>query len=101
MLFDFISYKIGRLLLPWLFLALLICSFGLPFPWAQILVCGQLIFYGLAAVDLLLPENFAIRRVTAPARTIVTLLAAAALAISVLVVPPQRLWKVTQARRRG
>ena len=101
MLFDFISYKIGRLLLPWLFLAVFACSFGLPRPWAQIVVSGQAIFYALAAADLLVPAGSGLKRLTTPARTIVTLLAAAALAVSVAFVPPHRLWKVTQARQRA
>jgi cellulose synthase/poly-beta-1,6-N-acetylglucosamine synthase-like glycosyltransferase len=101
MLFDFVSYKIGRLLLPWLFLGLFICSFGLPRPWAQIMVGAQLFFYALAAADLLIPDDSIFKRVTTPARTIVALLAAAALAVSVVVVPPHRLWKVTQARQRA
>jgi len=99
MLFHFVSYKIGRLLLPWLFLGLLISSFGLPRPWAEILICGQATFYGLAA-DLVLPANSPMKRLSTPARTVVTLLAAAALAVSVFFVPPHRLWIVTQARRR-
>jgi biofilm PGA synthesis N-glycosyltransferase PgaC len=101
MLFDFLSYKIGRLMLPWLFVGLFICSFGLPMPWTQIVVSGQVLFYALAAADLLVPENSVFKRLTTPARTIVTLLAAAALAVSVAFVPPHRLWKVTQARQRA
>ena len=100
MLFHFMSYKIGRLLLPWLFLGLLVSSFGLQQPWARLLVSLQAIFYGLAVVDLVAPATSVIRRLSAPARTVVTLLAAAALAVSVFFVPPHRLWIVTQARRR-
>jgi biofilm PGA synthesis N-glycosyltransferase PgaC len=101
MLFHFVSYKIGRLLLPWLFLGLLASSFGLPRPWAEILIGSQIVFYGLAALDLLIPVNSSIKRLSTPARTVVTLLAAAALAVSVFFVPPHRLWIVTQARRRN
>jgi len=101
MLFHFVSYKIGRLLLPWLFLGLLVSSFGLPHPWAAILIGAQVVFYGLAALDLLIPVNSPIKRLSTPARTVVTLLAAAALAVSVFFVPPHRLWIVTQARRRN
>jgi poly-beta-1,6-N-acetyl-D-glucosamine synthase len=100
MLFHFVSYKVGRLLLPWFFLGFLISSFALPRPWDRILVGGQLAFYGLAALDPIVPANSAIQRLSTPCRTVVTLLAAAALAILVFVVPPHRLWKVTQARRR-
>lgn len=100
MLFHFVSYKIGRLLLPWLFLGLLVASFGLPRPWAEILISLQAVFYGLAALDLLIPAKFPLKRLSTAARTVVALLAAAALAVSVFFVPPQRLWTVTQARRR-
>jgi cellulose synthase/poly-beta-1,6-N-acetylglucosamine synthase-like glycosyltransferase len=100
MLFHFVSYKIGRLALPWLFVGMFVSSFGLPHPWAAILVTLQVIFYGLAAVDLVLAPDSALKRLATPARTVVTLLAAAALAVSVFFVPPHRLWIVTQARRR-
>ena len=100
MLFHFVSYKIGRLALPWLFVGMFIASFGLPHPWAAILVTLQVIFYGLAALDLVLAPDSALKRLATPARTVVTLLAAAALAVSVFFVPPHRLWIVTQARRR-
>jgi cellulose synthase/poly-beta-1,6-N-acetylglucosamine synthase-like glycosyltransferase len=100
MLFHFVSYKIGRLALPWLFVGMFISSFGLPHPWAAILVTLQVIFYGLAAVDTMLAPDSPLKRLATPARTVVTLLAAAALAVSVFFVPPHRLWIVTQARRR-
>jgi hypothetical protein len=100
MLFHFVSCKIGRLLLPWLFLGLLVASFGLPRPWAEIFIGSQLAFYGLAALDLVIPAGWRVKRLSTPARTVVVLLAAAALAVSVFFVPPHRLWKVTQARRR-
>jgi cellulose synthase/poly-beta-1,6-N-acetylglucosamine synthase-like glycosyltransferase len=100
MFLHFVSYKIGRLMLPWMFLGLLLSSFGLPRPWSAIMVSFQLGFYALAAADLLVPANSGIRRLSAPARTVVAMLAAAALALSVFVVTPERLWVVTQARRR-
>ena len=94
------ALQIGRLALPWLFVGLFVSSFGLPQPWAAILVAMQAIFYGLAALDLVLPSSSALKRLATPARTVVTMLAAAALAVSVFFVPPQRLWVVSQARRR-
>ncbi len=100
MLFHFVSYKIGRLMLPWLFLGVLVSSFGLPYPWASITVSLQIVFYGLAALDLAIPAKSALKRLSTPARTVVALLMAAALAVSVFFVPPHRLWIVTQARRR-
>jgi len=100
MLFHFVSYKIGRLMLPWLFLGLFFSGFGLPQPWASIAVFGQLAFYGLAAADTLLPASSGIRRLSTAARTVVAMLAAAALALPAFFVSPERLWVVTQARRR-
>lgn len=100
MLLHFVSYKTGRLLLPWLFLGVLVSSFGLPRPWVEILLAGQAVFYGLALLDLVIPSESALKRLSTPARTVVTLLAATALAVSVFCVPPRRLWKVTQAKRR-
>src|SRR5580704_8792789 len=57
MLFHFVSYKIGRLMLPWLFLGLFVSSFGLLRGWAQIAIAGQLAFYALAAADLGIPPK--------------------------------------------
>ena len=94
MLFHFASYKVGRLMLPWLFLGLLLSSFGLPGRLAEIAISGQLAFYGLAAADTVIPEHSGIRRLSAPARTVVTMLAAAAFALSVFVVDPQSSWVV-------
>jgi biofilm PGA synthesis N-glycosyltransferase PgaC len=100
MLFHFLSYKVGRLMVPWLFLGVLICSFGLPHPLNEIALAGQAFFYGLAALDMVLPERSILKRIATPARTVVVYLAATALAVSVFFVPPHRLWIVTQARRR-
>ena len=101
MLFHFVSYKVGRLMLPWLFLGALLSTPALPRPGLEIVGFGQLAFYGLAAADTVFPANSAIRRLSTPARTVVAMLAAAALALSVFFVSPQRLWVVTQARRRN
>jgi len=101
LLFHFISYKLGRLALPWLFLLLLAASFGLPMPWSVLAVMGQVAFYGFALLDLWMPEENIAKKITAPARTVTVMLAAAALAVTVFFVPPHRLWTVTQARHRG
>jgi cellulose synthase/poly-beta-1,6-N-acetylglucosamine synthase-like glycosyltransferase len=101
LLFHFLSYKIGRLALPWLFLAAFAASFGIPAPLGALAIGTQAVFYLLALVDFWLPERNPIKRITAPARTVVVMLAAAALAVSVFFVPPHKLWIVTQARHRG
>jgi poly-beta-1,6-N-acetyl-D-glucosamine synthase len=101
LLFHFISYKVGRLALPWLFLLFFLASFGLPMPWSMLAVISQLGFYGLALLDVWMPEEYAVKKITSPARTVTVMLAAAALGIKVFFVPPQTLWTVTQARHRG
>lgn len=96
MLFHFISYKLLRLLLPWIALALLIVCFGLPEPWRTIVLGGQLGIYGLAALDGVSPSSAPWRRITAPLRTVVSMLLAAACAVSILFVKPHKLWTPTQ-----
>jgi biofilm PGA synthesis N-glycosyltransferase PgaC len=96
MLFHYLSYKMTRLLLPWAVLALLGFSFGLPRPWREISLAGQAIFYGLALLDLFSGPETPWKRISSPARTVVSLLAAAACAIAIFFVPAQKLWKPTQ-----
>lgn len=101
LLFHFVSYKLGRLALPWLFLAAFTASFGLTWPYSVIATGAQAAFYLAALLDLFVTEESALKRITAPARTVVVMLAAAAAAVSVFFIPPHRLWIVTQARHRG
>jgi poly-beta-1,6-N-acetyl-D-glucosamine synthase len=96
MLFHFISYKLLRLLLPWVALAVLIASLGLPAPWRAITLGGQLGVYGLAALDGVSPERAPWRRITMPLRTIVSMLLATACAVSIFFIKPEKLWTPTQ-----
>ena len=96
LLFDFISYKFARLLLPWIVLAILAVSFFLPRPWAEIFIAIQAVFYGLAALDLVTGLRSPLKRLSSPARTVASLLAASACAIVIFFVPANRLWKPTQ-----
>jgi len=95
MLFHFLSYKLGRLLLPFAMLGILIATFGLPAPWADMMIAAQSLFYGLAVVDLIVPEG-KLKKVTSPIATFVTLMAAALCAISVFIVPSAKLWNPTR-----
>ena len=97
MLFHFVSYKIGRLALPWILLALFAVSFGLPRPWNLLAAGAQALFYLLALADFRIPARTPLKRLSSPARAFVNLMAAAALAVSVFFVPPHRLWKPTEA----
>ncbi len=101
LVFHFVSYKLGRLALPWFFLLLLMASFGLPMPWSMLAVTAQAAFYGLALLDIWMREEHLAKKLTSPARTVTVMLAAAALAVTVFFVEPQKLWVPSQARRRG
>jgi biofilm PGA synthesis N-glycosyltransferase PgaC len=103
MLFHYLSYKVARLLLPWAVLVLLLVSFGLPHPWRETVLVGQALFYVLALTDLLAGPGTPWKRVSSPARTVVSLLAATACAVAIFFVPAQKLWKPTQIQvvRKG
>jgi len=93
---DYVSYKLGRLALPFLLLMLFAGSLRLPDPWRPAVLAAQLAGYLLAAVDPLVPEGFVLKRLTAPAWTFLSMMVASVLALQVWFVPPQRLWVVTQ-----
>jgi poly-beta-1,6-N-acetyl-D-glucosamine synthase len=96
MLFHYLSYKMARLLLPWAVIALFLVSFGLPRPWREAVLIGQVLFYTLALTDLFAGPGTPWKRLSSPARTVVSLLAATACAIAIFFVPAQKLWKPTQ-----
>lgn len=93
---HFLSHKIGRLMLPFAMLAILVSSFGLPRPWREAALFLQLGFYALAIVDPLIPERIPVKRVSSLVRTFVVLVAAALSGIAIFFVPPQRLWRETR-----
>ena len=90
---DFVSHKLGRLLLPYACLLMAGSSFWLPEPWRTIALAGQGLFYGLAFADAWLPEGFVLKRLTSPIRTFVVLMAAAFCAGSILFLPHDSFWK--------
>ena len=95
LLWHFLSYKVGRLLLPWLVLTMFLSSVRLPSPWNVLLVGSQVTIGGLALCDSRIPQRSALKRVSSPARTFLVLLAATIQGLKVLFVPPRSLWKVT------
>lgn len=94
---HFVSYKLGRLLLPPALLAAAVSSFFLPPPWARAALSLQAVAYGLAALDLALPPSFPLKRISSLARTFVVMMIATVGGLSVFFVPAPRLWKVTSA----
>jgi glycosyltransferase involved in cell wall biosynthesis len=93
---HFASYKLARLLVPFLLPVVLITSLGLPPAWRTAALAAQTAFYGMAALDLLLPEGGSAKRLTSVARTFVTLMAASACAVVILFSPSARLWRPTR-----
>jgi poly-beta-1,6-N-acetyl-D-glucosamine synthase len=90
---DFLSYKFGRLLLPWIFLGILVLSFFISQPWSGIAITVQALLYGLAALDVAVGPGSPLKRLTSAPRTVVSMLAASACAIVIFFVPANRLWK--------
>ena len=95
---HFLSAKFARLLLPFFLILILLSSFGLPEPFAQIALGAQVIFYGLAFVDRWIPEDRAIKSLSSPIRTFVVLMAAALMACKIFFIPARDLWKETKVR---
>jgi biofilm PGA synthesis N-glycosyltransferase PgaC len=95
---HFVSYKFGRLLLPFALLAAAVFSFGLPSPWSVVAVAAQIAFYSAAFGDRWIPDRNFAKRFTSPARTFVTLMAATLLASSILFRPTPRPWLSTEVR---
>ena len=93
---HFVSYKLGRLLLPFALILLAVSSFGLPPAWAKLAVPGQALFYGLALIDPWVPSKIPIKRISSVIHTFVVLMAASLCAVSIFFVPPRSLWKETR-----
>ena len=94
---HFMSYKFGRLLLPWLLAGFAVSSFWLPEPWRTLILGAQAICYFLALADPWIPEWFPLKRLSSLARTFVVMMAAAVRGLAVFFVEPRSLWKVTSA----
>jgi cellulose synthase/poly-beta-1,6-N-acetylglucosamine synthase-like glycosyltransferase len=97
---HFMSHKLARLLLPFAFLSLLVSSFWLPSPFRPLALGAQAVFYALAAADLLLPEEFALKRFTSPIRTFMVLMAASFCAVSICFLPAESLWAPPRTSRQ-
>lgn len=95
---HFVSHKLGRLLLPFAMIVVAASSFGLPGYWRIFALAAQAVFYGLALLDLAIPENWTVKRVSSPARTFVVLMAATLCAVSIFFGPAGRLWKETRMK---
>ena len=96
MWFDYVSYKLGRLMMPFLLMALFVSSFWLPAGWRAVMLAPQLAVYGLSLVDGWIPDGLGLKKLSGTARTFGVMMIAALCALSVWFVPAQRLWVPTQ-----
>jgi biofilm PGA synthesis N-glycosyltransferase PgaC len=99
---HYVSYKLGRLLLPFSLIAIALSSFWLPSRWMVVTALSiQAMVYGLAILDYFdgwLPEQFILKRLSSVTRTFVVMMIAALCALSIFFIPPQRLWTPTKTR---
>lgn len=99
MLPHYLSYKLGRLLLPFVLLACAVSSFCLGFKVAIISAVLQFCAYGLAFADPVISPRNPLKRIASLLRSFFVMMLAAACAISIWFVPPERLWKTTRVSR--
>ena len=92
---HFMSYKFGRLLLPFLLASMLISALALDGPARLWLVSIQLSGYALALADPWIPEGFPLKRLSSLARVFFWMMVAAVRGLKVFFVPARSLWKVT------
>src|SRR5271157_1653259 len=95
---HFLSAKYGRTVIPYCRIAIALATFGLPPLWRALAAWGQALFYGLAALDPLVPDSFPLKELTSPIRTFVVLMAASLAAVRVYFVSPTSLWKEASYR---
>jgi cellulose synthase/poly-beta-1,6-N-acetylglucosamine synthase-like glycosyltransferase len=98
MRFHFLSAKYGRIVIPYCMIAIALATIGLPPFWRSLAMWGQVAFYGLAAIDSLVPDRFPLKKLTSPIRTFVVLMAASLAAVRVYFVTPASMWKEVSYR---
>jgi biofilm PGA synthesis N-glycosyltransferase PgaC len=94
MRWHFLSYKFGRLVLPWAILAVWGATLALPAgSFRTFLIDDELILVALALLDRLVPKNWPVKRISSPARTFLAMNLAAWLSPIVFLIPAENLWK--------
>jgi cellulose synthase/poly-beta-1,6-N-acetylglucosamine synthase-like glycosyltransferase len=96
MWFAFLSHKLARLLLPFALLLAAATTFALDGPWRTPVLLAQALFYAAALFDLWIPDDFPAKRLSAPLRSFVVLLAAAFCAAFVR--SSETVWAETRVR---
>ena len=94
----FLSHKLARLLMPFALLLAGAATFGLSQPLRTMALTAQAAFYGLAVLDLWIPDWFTFKGISAAIRGFTVLMAAAFCAAILLLRPAESLWKETTVR---
>jgi cellulose synthase/poly-beta-1,6-N-acetylglucosamine synthase-like glycosyltransferase len=98
---HFLSYKFARLVLPWAVLLIWVATLLLPAShFKTFLLVDEAALLCLAAIDPIVPKGFPLKRITSPARTFLSMNAAAFVAPVFLWVSPQTVWRPTRVRVR-
>lgn len=91
---HFVSYKFGRLMLPFFLIGIAAGSVLLPGPWKGATLGAQTLFYGLALANRWIPaEASGLKKLSAGASAFVVLTGAALCATAIWVIPARRLWR--------
>ncbi|MBV9266144.1 MAG: glycosyltransferase family 2 protein [Acidobacteriaceae bacterium] len=101
LLFHYVSYKLGRLFLPFGLLICAVSSLAVAGPVAVCSAVVQAMAYSLAILDVRIPESSSLKRISSPLRSFLAMMVAGACALSIWFVPPQRLWKITRVSRQS
>ena len=97
MRFHFLSHKFGRLLLPWLIIAVFFATVALPGSWfRESLLIAFIVWLLLALSNGIVSPTLPLKRLTSPARTFLVMNVAALASVAVFFVPARRLWTQTQ-----
>ena len=101
MRFHFLSHKTSRLALPWAILLIYIATLALPASsFRRFLLIDELALVAIALLDRYIPKSFPLKRISSPARTFLTMNAAALLSLTVFFVPAKTLWRPTRVKVR-
>jgi poly-beta-1,6-N-acetyl-D-glucosamine synthase len=100
LLFHFISYKLGRLLLPFALLAAAVSSLLAGGTLAILSGAAQAGIYSAALLDPKISPKNPLKRLTSPIRSFLAMMAATTCAVSIWFVPPEKLWKPTYVSQR-
>jgi poly-beta-1,6-N-acetyl-D-glucosamine synthase len=101
MLPHYLSYKLGRLLLPFALIACSVSSLltGGKFAWFSAIV--QATVYALAFLDPKISAGSPIKRLSSPIRSFLVMMLATLCAVSIWFVPAENLWKPTRVSRKA